>query len=85
MEEETKRGNLMACRVGRVWFWHPLRTRLSCYARSSRLDPLFSLRFLSRLAGILGESWDSGLSLGLDGRSILAVLSPCQEGSRSAV
>jgi hypothetical protein len=36
---------------------------------------------ISCLAGIPGESWDSGRGLGLDARSNLAVLSPCQEGS----
>ena len=84
MEEEAKRGKLMVCWFRRVWFWDPIRTRLSCVARSSRLDPLFA-EISRHLAGILGESSDSGLSLSLDGRSILAVLSPCQEGWRWAV
>jgi hypothetical protein len=33
------------------------------------------------VAVILGESWDSGLGLGLDAGANLAVLSPGQEGS----
>ena len=49
------------------------------------LRPPFFAEVSRRLAGILGESWDSGLSLGLDARLILAVLSLCQEGSGWAV
>src|SRR5438552_14955288 len=59
-------------------------SRLLCREVESLRPPFFA-EVSRRLAGILGESWDSGRGLGLDGRSILAVLSPCQEGSRWAV
>ena len=43
----------------------------SCVARCSVQDPPLSVEVSRCLAGFLGESWGSGLGLGLDALAVL--------------
>jgi hypothetical protein len=81
VEEETA-GDSLVSGPSREFGFGVLSELSSCVARGSVAKTPYFLETISCLAGIIGESWDSGLGLGLDAGANLGTSSSFQEGSR---